>query len=96
MMYKNLSSDELNGVMRVRCALDLLAVMFYLLKLDMANAKAVINARRDYLAMRDEFKKDREENLKLTVNRKIKYRYDFSIILKCKLLGKTTYSQLLE
>ena len=96
MMYKNLSSDELNGVMRVRCALDLLAVMFYLLKLDMANAKAVINARRDYLAMRDGFKKDREENLKLTVNRKIKYRYDFSIILKCKLLGKTTYSQLLE
>ena len=70
--------------------------LFYLLKLDMANAKAVINARRDYLAMRDEFKKDREENLKLTVNRKIKYRYDFSIILKCKLLGKTTYSQLLE
>lgn len=94
MMYKNLSSDELGSVMRVRCLLDLLALTFYFLKLDIPNAKAVIKARRDYNSMRNLFKEDREQNLKHTVNCRIKYRYDFSIILRCKLLGKKTYAQL--
>lgn len=96
MMYKNLPSDELRNVMHVRSILDNMAIMFYLLKLNIANAKAVIKARRDYITMRNDFKESRELNIKYSVISKIKYRFDFSIILECKLLGKNTYSRLLK
>lgn len=96
MMYKNLPSGEFKKVMRIRYALDCIAVIFYLLKLDLANAKAVIKARSDYKAMRKDFECSRISNIEKSVIDKIKYKYNFSIILQCKLLGKNTYSKLLR
>lgn len=96
MLYKNLPSRELDKVMRMRCLLDYLATVFFLLKFDFANAGAVIKARRDYKSMRTDFKPLREANLRLSKVDKIKFRYGFSIIMKSKLLGKKTYSQLIS
>lgn len=94
MLYKNLLSHELKSVMRVRCALDYMAALFFVLKCDFANAKAVIKARQDYLKLCDEFQSLRQCNLKEATVGKIKYRYNFSIIFRCKLSGKKTYTEL--
>lgn len=96
MMYKNLPSDELRSVMTVRCFLDYLAVVFYVLKFDFPNASAVIKARNDYSSMRKDFKSLREENLRNMKQSKLKFRYDFSLILQSKIFGKTTYSRLVK
>lgn len=96
MMYKNLPTEELGNVMIVRCLLDYLAVVFYVLKLDFSNAMAVIKARRDYASMRSDFKSSRESNLIKTKVSDIKYRYNFSLILQSKILGKTTFTRLVK
>lgn len=96
MMYKNLPSDELRKVMIVRCFLDYLAVVFYILKFDFSNAFAVVKARKDYSSMRKDFKSLRDENLRKTKRSKLKFRYDFSLILQSKIFGKTTYSRLVK
>ena len=96
MMYKNLPSDELRKVMIVRCFLDYLAVVFYILKFDFSNATAVAKARKDYSSMRKDFKSLRDENLRQTKRSKLKFRYDFSLILQSKIFGKTTYSRLVK
>ena len=96
MMYKNLPSDELRKVMIVRCFLDYLAVVFYILKFDFSNAFAVVKARKDYSSMRKDFKSLRDENLRQTKRSKLKFRYDFSLILQSKIFGKTTYSRLVK
>lgn len=96
MMYKNLPTDELVKIMSVRSLLDYLAVIFYVLKFDFPNAKAVIKARRDYVSMRNDFKSSREDNLRHTKISKLKYRYDFSLILQSKIFGKTTFTRLVK
>lgn len=96
MMYKNLPSDELRKVMIVRCFLDYLAVVFYILKFDFSNVTAVVKARKDYSSMRKDFKSLRDENLRQTKRSKLKFRYDFSLILQSKIFGKTTYSRLVK
>lgn len=96
MMYKNLPSDELRKVMIVRCFLDYLAVVFYILKFDFSNASAVVKARKDYSFMRKDFKSLRDENIRQTKRSKLKFRYDFSLILQSKIFGKTTYLRLVK
>jgi GT2 family glycosyltransferase len=67
MLYKNLPENKLRHVMRVRCVLDWLAALHFLLKGHRDNAEAVIRARREYRQLRDEYASVRSENLKLTV-----------------------------
>lgn len=96
MLYKNLPSDELTRIMSVRSLLDYLAVIFYILKFDFSNAKAVIKARRDYFSMLNDFKSSRDENLRHAKVVSIKHRYDFSLILQSKIFGKTTFARLMK
>ncbi len=96
MLYKNLPSDELTRIMSVRSFLDYLAVIFYILKFDFSNAKAVIKARRDYFSMLNDFKSSRDENLRHAKVISIKHRYNFSLILQSKIFGKTTFARLMK
>lgn len=96
MLYKNLPSDELTRIMSVRSLLDYLAVIFYILKFDFSNAKAVIKARRDYFSMLNDFKSSRDENLRHAKVISIKHRYNFSLILQSKIFGKTTFARLMK
>ena len=93
---KNLPDDELRRVMLVRSLLDFIAVIFYVLKLDFSNAAAVIKAIRDYKTMRKDFSSLRKFNLNHTKVFKPKQKCNFSLILQSKVLGKTTYSQLVR
>lgn len=47
MLYKNLSDEELNKVMRIRTCLDYVAAFTFLLKGQLDNARAVMRARKN-------------------------------------------------
>ncbi len=68
MLYKNLPTDELRPVMRVRRWLDGIAALKFLLTLDFKNFNAVVRARKAFRQMRPDFEKDREENLRLSAD----------------------------
>lgn len=59
MLYKNLSETDLANVMHKRMFLDYLAAFFFLLKLQIPHAKAVIEARAAFNEMKYEFSMER-------------------------------------
>lgn len=68
LLYKNLSTDdELRRVMRWRFFLDALASVQFLLTGHWGSFKAVWQGRRAFRRMKADFRKDREENLRLAV-----------------------------
>lgn len=95
MLYKNLPQSELKPVMRVRSLLDRLAVCFFFLKGEFANARAVVKARQEYAVMRPQFENDRKENLQKAVCSNIRERYRFSLLWQVKGRGKKTCQELL-
>ena len=70
MLYKNLPSSRLPWVMFVRFILDYVALFQSLLTGKTPNAKAIIDARKDYHKMKSQYKAKRKENLCLA---KVKY-----------------------
>ena len=94
MLYKNLPSDELRGVMRMRALLDYVAALKFLLTGAWGDFKAVIHARREYKRMRGEYRVVREQNLAATVVPEIKERSRFSLLWQYYLKGKKYFSQL--
>lgn len=67
MLYKNLPENKLKSVEQKRLVLDYIAIMFYLVKGECKNAKAVLRARKDYAHMKAEYAAIREENLEKTI-----------------------------
>lgn len=94
MLYKNLPSEELTKVMRVRTVLDYLAAFQYLLQGQCSNAKAVLRARKDYKQLRPCFMEAREENLRKTCAKPIPERIKSSILWQFYARGKKRFSQL--
>lgn len=96
MLYKNLPSDELVEVMRVRALLDYVAAVTFLLKWQISNAKAVFRARQEYRRLRHSFRIDREENLKKTSVSSIPERIKSSILWQFYAKGRKCFSQLTD
>lgn len=94
MLYKNLPSEELNKVMRVRTILDHIAVCQYLLKGQLDNAKAVIRARKEYKRLRSYFSKARGENLRKTYVNSIPERIKNCILWQFYARGRKYFSLL--
>ena len=94
MLYKNLPEKELSSVMCKRTLLDYVAAAVFFIKGDFAAANAVIQARKQYKLLLPNFKKNREENMKLTVLTDIPERFHFSILCKNKLQRKKYYTDL--
>ena len=80
MLYKNLPQKELVSVMCVRCLLDYVAALKFLLTGCMGDFKAVINARREFNRIKCEYTAKREENLAAAVMEHIPERGRFSIL----------------
>lgn len=91
MIYKN--AVDANKILFIRFFLDYIAAAVYLLKGETDNVKAVWKARGEFNKMKNELKKDREENLSKTVC-KPDGLVDYSILAKAKLMGKKKYSEL--
>ena len=94
MLYKNLPKEELEKVLFVRGVLDWVAIVVFLLKGDSKNARAVIQARREFKRIRPEFKPLREENLAKATIASIPERVDYSILWKFHLARKKVYTLL--
>lgn len=94
MLYKNLPSEELSGVMRVRTILDYIAAFQFLLKGQFGNAKAVLHARKEYKRLRSYFSKAREENLRKTYVNPIPEQIKNCILWQCYAKGRKRFSQL--
>lgn len=80
MLYKNLPDDELEKVMCVRCLLDYVAAVKFLLTGHRGDFNAVINARREYKRLRSEYSDDRNRCLAATSVSYIPERRNFSLL----------------
>ena len=80
MLYKNLSDEELNKVMRIRTCLDYVAAFTFLLKGQLDNARAVMCARKEYKQICPSFSSSRKENLRKTSLNPIPERIKSSIL----------------
>ena len=94
MLYKNLPQEELRSVMRMRCLLDYVAALKFLLTGGFGDFKAVMRARRDYHRMRDSYAAVRKENLTKTVVQGRCCRSPFPILWRYHFGGKKFYSEL--
>ena len=63
MLYKNLPDKELEHVLFIRGILDRVAALVFYLKKDRANARAVMQARREFEDIRYSFAASRIENI---------------------------------
>lgn len=80
MLYKNLPQRRLFPVMTMRFMLDIVASLHFLVQGKTKNATAVIGAFRDYLKMKPDFKKDRQENMDKATTQYIDTMYDGSML----------------
>lgn len=94
MLYKNLPDKELKHVLFVRGILDRVAAFVFYLKRDKENARAVMEARREFDNIRYSFATSRIENMMKSTDEILPQRVRFSILMKYYLLGKKYFSQL--
>lgn len=94
MLYKNLPDKELKHVLFVRGILDRVAALVFYLKKDKENARAVMEARREFDNIRYSFATSRIENMMKSTDEILPQRVRFSILMKYYLLGKKYFSQL--
>lgn len=94
LLYKNLPEDRLGKVMRWRWWLDALASLQFLLTGQWASCKAVWHARAEYKRIRDDFKKDREENLRLAALSPVPEQSKFCLLWQYYVKRKKTWKQL--
>lgn len=96
MLYKNLPTDELRHVLRVRKWLDGVAWLKYFATGDFANAKAVRCARRDFHKWQHHFDAARKQNLESTTLFNIPERIQRSLIYGFYVQGKKTFAQFMS
>lgn len=94
MLYKNLPADQLVPVMRVRMVLDYVAALAFVLKGQLPNARAVLAARREYAAVRNDFKASRDENMQKTILHSIPEQIKSSILVQFYAKGRKSFSSL--
>ena len=94
MLYKNLPEEELSSVMRIRCCLDMVAALQYLLKGEWGNVRAVFRARKDYRAMRPSYQSVRAENLSQTIQPTQPERFPWSLLWRYYVKGVKRFSAL--
>ena len=96
LLYKNLPEDSLAKVMHLRFWLDALASVQFLLTMQWGSFLAVWKARRAFYEMKEDFRKDREENLRNTILSPVPEQSTFSLLWQYYIKGKKTYSKLCD
>lgn len=94
LLYKNLPSERLGTVMRVRFWLDALASVQFLLTGKWGSFLAVWRGRRDFFRMRPQFVADRERNLKAAVLSPVPEQTTVSILWQYYARGKKTFKEI--
>lgn len=94
MLYKNLPDGSLKKVQRVRWFLDYLAAIHLILQGKRANAKAVIQAYKDFRQIKSSYDDARRENLEKTKRNVIETIYNKSILAGFYFKGKKIFSKI--
>lgn len=94
MLYKNLPQQELSSVMRMRCFLDYVAMAKFLLTFDLANAKAILKARKEFRRIKKDFLPQREENLRLMSTPQPEGKSNICLLWNYYAKGKKKFSDL--
>lgn len=92
LLYKNLPADRLGAVMHMRCLLDYVAALKFLLTSGWGDFKAVIVARRDFRRMKKEYAAARDENMRQAVTASV--LSNFSLLWQYYVKGRKLFSQL--
>ena len=93
MLYKNLPQDELHSTMMVRCVLDYVAALKFLLTGEWGNFTAVLKARWAYRKLKSHYASVRQENLQKRVLNRVPERTRHFLILDYYLKGFRTFSE---
>ena len=96
MVYKNISAGKLHSVLHLRYWLDHIALIKFFLTGHPANAKAVLQARKDFKQLMKEYEPVREENLSKTVVSSIPEMYQKSLVLNFYLRGRKKFSKMIK
>lgn len=96
MLYKNLPQNELSRILFVRMILDYVAAVTFVLKGEWPNAAAIVRARREYKALKEDFKASRIENMQKKVLQTIPERIKKSILVQFYFRGEKRFSQLMK
>lgn len=94
MLYKNLGYENFKRLFYTRIALDYLAVLQMILTGNFQNAKAIIQARKEFKRTRKNYKKIREENLKKQAINNIDTIYPKSLLWSYYVKGIKTFGKL--
>lgn len=94
MLYKNLPEKELNKVLWMRGLLDVVAATVFFLKGEKENARAVLQARKEFKQLRPSFEASRKDNLQHTVTDDVQGKCSFSILWKYHVCGAKYFSKL--
>jgi len=96
MLYKNLPDEELKTIMRLRFFLDYLAAWQTLIfNRNIADFKAIYQARHAFKAWRHDFDEDRKR-LQQRINPRVDERKDFSLLWQFYRHGRKTFSAILD
>ncbi len=92
---ESVAEGDLKSVMRVRWWLDRVAMLQSVLKLDFANARAMMRARKEFKRLLPEFEADRKKNLaaRATTGR-VEERRNFFLLWQYYVKGRKKYSAL--
>ncbi|SHF69781.1 glycosyltransferase family 2 protein [Dysgonomonas macrotermitis] len=94
MLYKNTSDGHFNRIFRYRKILDYIAALQMLISGKKKNAKAVLDAHKDFKSIRNEYIQIRDKNLLLSTTTNIKSIYPQSILADFYLKRKKLFSDL--
>ena len=94
MLYKNLPTKDLHGVLFVRAMLDYVAAAMFIVKGEWGSAKAVVRARCEFHKLKKVFRASREENIRKAVSMDVPERSRFSILWKYHAKKCKTYDRL--
>ncbi len=94
MLYKNLPERELCSVMHIRCLLDGIAALQFLIKGDVANMKAVFKARKEFKRLKKTYAPIRQHIQAVRKVQHIPERTSFSILWQYYAKGHKTFSTL--
>lgn len=94
MLYKNAPTSRLLWLMPLRCVLDYVAAIQYLLKGQKSNAIEVLHARRSYHQMRNQMRSKRQDNMAQMTVSQPKLIRPISILVHFYLLRHNKFSQL--
>ena len=94
LLYKNLPARRLRRVMFVRCWLDALASLVFLLKGEGGSFMAVWRARRAFRSMRADFAASRAENMAAAVTDSIPEMLPASLLVEFHLRRHRLFSQI--